>query len=289
MNDTMISGSAMMQDGEDENLSVMTPVLDRYRLDPDDNSIGVKVVPNPRGKHHHNVPPTPREEPGRTTTSEFYEDSDGFLSPRGLPASISARTTKQYRKTPYPKKQQERSSDDENHPNTPMAPFSPASSTTSFDASNPESSFSVPPLRPRSFGPSQTTAGARSSTASRTQSLPIISARLPSTPEPKPFGQQYIDLIEQITITEYNSAPRVVHMHVSLDEANQTIAVLDSYLSSKKQHGFTEQEASGALSTLFESEQKCRSVLLSLCHWKRLTVNRQEDGKTRYAVNWLEQ
>ena len=189
MNDaSMISGMAtMIQEGDDdENGSVMTPVLDRYRLDPDDNSIGVKVVPNQRGMHYRYTHPTLPEVSEQITTNELYEDRDGFTSPKGLPGSVSARKTKQYRKTPYPKKQRERNIEDENHPNTPSPIFSPASSTTSFDASNPESSFSVPPLRPRSFGPSRTLlVGTRQlSTVSTTQSLPV--SPMPNTFEREP-------------------------------------------------------------------------------------------------------
>ena len=199
MNDTIISGMATMilDADDDENGSVMTPVLDRYRLDPDDNSIGVKVVPNQRGMHNlHNryTRPTLPDVSERITTNEFYEDKDGFTSPKGLPGSVAARKTKQYRKTPYPKKQLERNMEDENYPNTtPAHVFSPASSTSSFDASNPESSFSVPPLRPRSLGPSRTrlVATHSTSTVSRSQSLPVSSkGSLPFTPVSDPLERE---------------------------------------------------------------------------------------------------
>jgi hypothetical protein len=287
MNDTMISTSVMMQDGDEENLSIMTPILDRYRLDPDDNSIGVKVVPNERGMHQRQRLRTHPEESAQRADAEFYQDSDGFRSPKGLPRSVSARKAHQYRKTPYPNKVQEkRSFEDENHPNTPALAFSPVSSTPSFDTANPESSFSVPPLRPRSVGPFRA-AGARSS-SSRTKSLPTTSARLPKTSIMTNAGEQQTNLIEKITMAEYDSAPRVVQMNVSRDEANTTIAILNDYLEVNRQHKFSEQEGRRALSTAFESEQQSKSVLLSLCHWKRLMMYRQEDSTTMFAVNSFE-
>lgn len=287
MNDTMISTSVMMQDSDEENLSIMTPILDRYRLDPDDNSIGVKVVPNERGMHQRQRLRTHPEESEQTATAEFYQDSDGFRSPKGLPRSVSARKAQQYRKTPYPNKVKERSFDDENNPNTPQLAFSPVSSTPSFDTTNTESSFSVPPLRPRSVGLSQA-AGARSS-SSRTQSLPTTSTRLPKTSIMTTAGHQQTYLIEKITMAEYDSAPRVVQMNVSRDEANTTIAILNDYLEICRQRKFSEQEGRRALSTVFESEQQSKSVLLSLCHWKRLMMYRQEDNTTMFAVNSFEQ
>ena len=61
MNATAASVSIL---GNDDNSSTVTPILDRYRLDPDDNSIDIKVVPNRRGA-------TRRE--GRTTFGDSYE------------------------------------------------------------------------------------------------------------------------------------------------------------------------------------------------------------------------
>jgi hypothetical protein len=303
LNDTMISTSVIMQD-IDDNDSTVTPILDRYRLDPDDNSIGVRVVPNKRGNHHgQSAFVSESSHQVAASKTEFYTDNDGFMSPKGLPGSVSARKTKQYRKTPFPKKQLEQSFDDENHPNTRTAlNFSPASSTTSFDASNPDSSFSVPPLRPRSFGPTRTgtrTSNSRSnsSSTSRTQSLPARSTLLPKTPDPmkavNDISSNVEEFMEKITMAEYNMAPRVVQMHVTRDQANRTIDELQALFESKyhaqQALEFSEEEGYRALSNVMESEQMSKNVLTSLCHWKRLLMYRDASNRMLFAVNKFEQ
>lgn len=291
MNDTMIS---MLQDEHDDNRSTATPILDRYGLVPDDNSIGVKVVPNQRGRggmhqHRHITPPLMDASSNNSNDCQFYEDADGFRSPRGLPGTVSARKTKQYRKTPYPKKQLEESFDDENRPNTRAIAFSPVSASSmassSFDGPHPKSSFSVPPLRPRSFGPRRMEHQVEHS---RSQSLPTSSVvGLPKTP-PAPIGPPRIEqqMMEKITMAEYNSAPRVVQMQVSREEANQAIDILVDYLQFKgtNQREFAEEEGYRALSNLLATETKRKSVLISLCHWKRLLMHRRGDSNGHHTT-----
>ena len=165
------------RDIEDEdNLSTVTPVLDRYRLDPsDDNSIGVKVVPNNRSAHRskkeHIV--TPRQ--GRLPTiSQLSPSLDyilksitpqkesnhlDFLSPpkptQGLLEKASTKFTpnpnrKVYRKTPFPKRKPSLSKDDGIGRKSMDENYDPnISDGSSF-------SISIPPLRPRSFDPKAT-------------------------------------------------------------------------------------------------------------------------------------
>lgn len=298
MNETMISTSIMPDYDNDDNNSTMTPILDRYRLDPDDNSIGVRVVPNKRGRHGQKEKPdeVSQQAPSKM---EFYTDSEGFMSPKGLPVSVSARKTKQYRKTPYPKKQLEQSFDDENNPNQRTLTFSPASSTASFDASNPESSFSVPPLRPRSFGPTKTSASRSTASSLRTQSLPgkSTSIALPKAPDTSRTAPDVAscsrDLMEKITMAEYNMAPKVVQMQVTREEANQSIDALTDILTPKYQTRqaleFSAEEAYAALSNILDSELKSKSVLMSLCHWRRLLMYRDAGSGMVFAVNQFEQ
>jgi hypothetical protein len=290
MNDTMISMSVLQ---DDDNDSTVTPVLDRYRLDPDDNSIGIKVVPNKRGQHLQRIPesgPTQRD----LNTSAFNDENDGFLSPKGLPGSVSARKTKQYRKTPFPKKDQDHTFDEENHPNRGTLSFSPSpSSTSSFDASNPESSFSVPPLRPRSLGPSRTSS--RTFATPGVQSVSILSKtpvvqNVEGNARRESFDKKY-EWMEEITKAEYNKAPKIVRMNVSRDEANQAIAILSKLLTSKHQTSqileFSASEAYEQLSKVVPSEVKCKTVLVGLCHWMRL-LYREDGDETMFVVNRFE-
>lgn len=96
---------------------LVTPVLDRYRLEADDTSIGVKVVPNERGGHHAGVqkqkqknlltkygapPPKPvlqATKPNVKATPAITEDAPSSTSPY-----VTQRTRIVYRKTPHPKR-----------------------------------------------------------------------------------------------------------------------------------------------------------------------------------------
>ncbi|KAG7347042.1 hypothetical protein IV203_006111 [Nitzschia inconspicua] len=175
-------------DDTTDNLSTVTPVLDRYRLDPDDeNSIGVKVVPNERGSHQKPLvqtsgqkqgshpfmtsssrPKTPKE----TATLPIFSASD-FLSPQQTPTAVTARPLQQrtpgsistqnkkvYRKTPFPKRkathEQESNSstfNENEHPNTSTGSSVAASPGVFQKSLAPIESISitVPPLRPRSL------------------------------------------------------------------------------------------------------------------------------------------
>lgn len=201
------------------NLSTVTPVLDRYRLDPDDeNSIGVKVVPNERGSHQKSSqrkmsaskhgthpfitslsrPKTPKQGEAlpRFSASDFLSPTTTPISAvagQRTPSSISTRTKKVYRKTPFLRRKARVDQEDgylptlneNDHPNT---------STGSDVAASPEKfrhstgpieaiSISVPPLRPRSldsrrldenFGASNTQPGSMSTfKKDRTESVAL--------------------------------------------------------------------------------------------------------------------
>lgn len=290
MNDTMISMSILQ---DDDNDSTITPVLDRYRLDPDDNSIGIKVVPNRRGQHLQRVPESGLSHKDLNTNG-FHDDSDDFVSSKDLPGTVSARKNKQYRKTPFPKKDHGHTFDEENHPNRGTLSFSPApSSTSSFDASNPESSFSVPPLRPRSLGPSRTSS--RTSTTPGGQSRPVFSQtpvaqNLQGDAVKESLPQKY-EWMEEITKAEYNSAPKIVRTNVTRDEANLAIEALSKLLTSKHQTSqileFSASEAYDLLSHVIPSEAKCKAALVGLCHWMRL-LYRDDGNETMFVVNRFE-
>jgi gas vesicle protein len=109
------SRPVIIKEGEDDTAVeslLVTPVLDRYRLEPDDTSIGVRVVPNERGTRHEfpkvknqlqkylvaqtNMHQTgPRPTPKAARSNDVLESASPFVTQR-------SRTV--YRKTPHPKK-----------------------------------------------------------------------------------------------------------------------------------------------------------------------------------------
>ena len=328
MNDTMVSHSVFC---EDDNCSTVTPILDRYRLDPDDNSIGVKVVPNKRGRHGHDnkyseVPDALKGKgsiPPTTQTKEIRTP----MNHTKLPGSVSARKKKNYRKTPYPDKSSKRNSvleSDENiNPN--FSSESSCSSAFSLFSKDSESrdSFKVPPLRPRSLEPkaSQThktpTRSKAASLSSEAIFQPVsLTANLTNIMEKNVASNEKrirslemnfesgltsstqdsmshtsLKWIENITMAEYDRAPQVVKMQVTRDEVNIATSLLEKYLTKRSAISlqFTEHEAHKILVGTFRSDQKIKSVLLSLCHWRRLLMSRDEQNAMIFAVNQFEQ
>jgi hypothetical protein len=343
MNDTMASFNIA---GDDDNSSTMTPILDRYRLDPDDNSIGVKVVPNQRGSHRassqnywkseQRTTPLPtvysiekqerelstplptvysnrkqdlstpfssrRHEISTPMSSRRHEISTPMSLPAGLPGSVSAR--KKYRKTPHPKKNlgreldEDSTPDEENrHPNQVRFP--------SRDAKTPLPSITVPPLRSRSFEPRKNALHKKSSASSRAASLSVGTGRS-QTPLTDAFAEKHLwtssdskaDMpsgshsgkwIENISMAEYEGAPRVVSMQVTRDEVNAAASALEGYFfkapdfETNEALELTEKQAYQVVGG--ESERKARSILMSLCHWRRLLMYRDPQQGMVFAIN----
>lgn len=95
-------------------------------------------------------------------------------------------------------------------------------------------------------------------------------------------------------MAEYEVAPPVVKQQVSRDEVNDASGLLEQFLTSRFSDSqtaleFTEQEAYHALKGYLVTEQKSRSVLLSLCHWRRLLMHRDDAHGMRFVVNQFEQ
>ena len=109
--------------------------------------------------------------------------------------------------------------------------------------------------------------------------------------------------MEKITMAEYDRAPRVVKTQVTRDEANMALNMIESFLTTSLQSQslatleFTEQQGYKILKRLFlsddkrtvNSEQKCKTVLMSLCHWRRLLLFRDAEHGMIFAVNQFEQ
>jgi hypothetical protein len=361
MNDNIALFSVLGDD--DDNISIMTPILDRYRLDVDDDcSIGVKVVPNTRGLHSRNTKqsfcasttriaakstlPTvySGEKPIASTpvanlSSGFFPIQDMYSPaslPAGLPGSVSARKKTLYRKTPHPKKKvshQNWTEQDENeHPNMATSTMSLEHSVST--SKSPFASISIPPLRspktPSAFRPfSMPGSSGTTATIPRTPLTPAFVEKhtLPSYAEPyvlhtatdstfedehsaanaaaastsrkcharqsrSPLPVRKGKWMEDITMAEYDGAPRVVRMQVAHDEANKAVGALQDFLGKlapdQNSLSFTEQQAYEVLGECFSTDRKSKSVLMSLCHFRRLLMHRDERQVRLFSVNQFE-
>lgn len=106
---------ALIKEGEDETAVdslLVTPVLDRYRLEPDDTSIGVKIVPNERGTRRefpkvknqlqkYQLAGTKMHQAGPWATPKAAKSNDVLES---VSPFVTQRSRTVYRKTPHPKK-----------------------------------------------------------------------------------------------------------------------------------------------------------------------------------------
>jgi hypothetical protein len=117
---TIASARSFVKETEDETNTTLgsllvTPVLDRYRLEADDTSIGVKVVPNQRGGHHgvakqKNLLTKYGAPPPKPTTLQATKPvlkSTPVTNEQDLPSTspfVTQRTKTVFRKTPHPKK-----------------------------------------------------------------------------------------------------------------------------------------------------------------------------------------
>jgi hypothetical protein len=367
-----------------DNLSTVTPILDRYRLDPDDeNSVGVKVVPNERGSHKKgsrhpsgqkqrthpflssmSKPKTPKQAVAlpRFSASHFLspQTTNTPLGAHHTPSSVSTRSKKVYRKTPFPKRKGATNEEDgllptlneNDHPNT---------STGSSAAASPENfqksiapvesiSISVPPLRPRSldsrrldekFGSSNAPSTSFSvvkpdQSQEKNMSLESIdreeSATLDqidktieridqelatgrttmdkvdlSSGRMDPVGKSFLNqvksmtkkspattsskksTIRKISSAEFDAAPRIVRTQVSVNEANDALDLLQEFCTNNSMDGnfslqFSEERGHEILSSLTGSKHRSKSILISLCHWQRLSMRRDTARGTMVFV-----
>lgn len=162
----------LVRDEEDDNLSTVTPVLDRYRLDPsENNSVGVKVVPNKRSAHRTSKKQTINQTKGQlptiaqlnpsldhilhTRTPKNEPNESHFASPPNSTSERHERMRRVYRKTPFPKRKlvDTEEDKDENHDPNISTGSSRNYSPKSSDRVEGAFSIPVPPLRHSSFKP----------------------------------------------------------------------------------------------------------------------------------------
>ncbi|OEU13522.1 hypothetical protein FRACYDRAFT_241856 [Fragilariopsis cylindrus CCMP1102] len=176
-------------DNDIDNLSIETPVLDRYSLvASDSNSNCIKVVPNKRSANrsnqkrkttprhgrlptlaelspsladYHRRSRTPKKELNTSAlSSPLITTSERHLRSMNTTTPLKENSRKVYRKTPFAKRktaisvtEEDGMSHHENeHPNISKG-YSVPNSPEPFKSTAPAFSISVPPLRPRSFQP----------------------------------------------------------------------------------------------------------------------------------------
>jgi len=89
--------------------------------------------------------------------------------------------------------------------------------------------------------------------------------------------------MEHITMAEYDVAPRIVQVQVRRDEANLAIDLLESFFTVHVQENptsaleFGEKQGYAILGHSFHTTHKCKSILMSLCHFRRLLMYRDEE------------
>jgi hypothetical protein len=92
-----------------------------------------------------------------------------------------------------------------------------------------------------------------------------------------------------ISLVEYEGAPRVVSMQVTRDEVNASVSALEDYFfktpdfETNEALEVTENQAYQVVGG--ESERKAKSILMSLCHWRRLLMYRNPQHGMVFAIN----
>ena len=192
LDSTIASPRSFVKEAEDETTLgslLVTPVLDRYRLEADDTSIGVKVVPNARGPHKgvpnqkqknlltkYGAAPKPRLLVSKqNTTNVAKDDAISTTSP-----FVTQRSRPVYRKTPHPKKASasSRNADENKPPNidpdTPLNPtrLDPGTKPKGHSLRSPFAKISLPELTHRPYRKSLPSATARQLPFSATKAQP---------------------------------------------------------------------------------------------------------------------
>lgn len=93
--------------------------------------------------------------------------------------------------------------------------------------------------------------------------------------------------IYEVSNSEFDAAPRIVKMQVTLEEVNKAVVLINDWwknqCNSQSKVSITEGEASSVLGKDF-SPRKCKSILCALCHWKKMTIKIESNGTDRVFV-----
>jgi hypothetical protein len=243
----------------DESLLV-TPVLQRYRLEPDDSSIGVRVVPNKRGQ-------------GMQQRSCANTDMQGHKNLLTDSASLDYRHAEQAL------------SKETNVLPIIEETLSPNVSVrkTRKTRSLVEDEAPLEDLRRRPFStvqPIKTETNEKlkhNKTKSSQSKTTSISRRLYDFQTPT-FTKIWVEVLSE---DEYHSAPSVVKMQVGFDEVNAAIGLLNVWFISNKDSD-VRLDVATASRILNMAPRKSKSLMMSLCHWRRMNMYSDEGMANLY-------
>jgi len=274
----------------DESLLV-TPTLARYQLEPDDSSIGVRVIPrraSPTLNHsrlHDKSRAADRaregeEDPGNVSRILMKENIlpriEEVLSP-----NVSTRVSKK---------------------------------TKTFEQLFDEQKSYINEMKTQLIDTAYSKLNAHKSDTTETDKAYYVIDRSDNNlnHEPvsssisekkfwdqkekiEPYNQNYVsrlrkvrrDEIPAITVEEYNSAPPIVQMQVSFEEVNAAVTALNLWIYSRKKSMSYENPRleDGVLSNVLRTtRRKCQGLMMSLCHWRRLNMRMEDNNSNFYFL-----
>lgn len=101
------------------------------------------------------------------------------------------------------------------------------------------------------------------------------------------FREEDNNLVQFITKEKYDAAPRIVKMQVSFEQVNEAAKLLNKWWTSENNVGneklrVTEKDANVILAQSF-TVRKSKSILCSLCHWKKMMIDIASDGSRSFV------
>ena len=260
-------------------------MLDRYRLDRDDDSpLGVKVVPIP---NDFASPPPPFSQMLVQHKAKEHTPSPSSKSP-STPCRTSTAPPQSnkrvFRKTPHPSKSKILPPTiDENEPLDLAASFSP-DCRGGFSLSLQSSSNNVN----RIHLVESPSANDKKLSANQRICIPSLQSASENTHDNdvgvRSNGSGSCQPLCPVDLHEYKEAPRIFQMQVSHDELNNAIAVLQNDYSSASKCVWTRAQLHQRFAPFGFSQLKEKSVLMSLCHFQRLIMQRQDDDNVLFCV-----
>jgi hypothetical protein len=270
----------------DESLLV-TPVLSRYRLEPDDSSIGVRVVPRDASSGHHRVPKSRSQFSSTVQRGHGFASNDTRKRPEALNTSclddkenvlhrideavllspnVSVRTPQKGGRFGF---------------GEGVLGERVFKSTKQSGESVKYDSFSR-----RHLTADQVIMEDSSQTGRRdlTQRFDDGSVRRQTVDAAGIRPKAGKTLITIISFEEYDSAPSVVRMQVGFEEINAAVHVLNLWFEATRFEGsrtLNEETGAGVLNT---SQRKSKITLMSLCHWRRLNMYMDEGAGTMQFI-----
>jgi hypothetical protein len=258
----------------DESLLV-TPVLARYRLEPDDSSIGVKVVPTGRHRLQH---------AGKSRENAVSQHSH---AQRKSNASQTPKRQESLRLTVQPGKENALHRIEEVLSPNVSARTPLRSKKFEFGEDIYETKeFISRPIQPIKESVPERILFAKNTPSEKLKKTSAVGPRASRNSEEVPLRgrRQTVDSVGEllsisvVSVEEYHAAPSVVRMQVGLEEVNEAVHALNLWFSahygSERSPRLNEEMVSRVLNT---SPRKGKILMMSLCHWRRMNMSMDEE------------